>query len=956
MKKVLLIIALFMLSLTLKAAEPKVKFYLEDGNSKEYRIEDVTEMSFNKSVVPYIMEIYMIGSVSTYNILYINSMEFENLSTLTINFANSSEKFNIQFIDSIIFVPNIYNQITIENQTWMGKNLDVDHYRNGDTIPQVTDSLAWSNLKTGAWCYYNNDPNNSAVYGKLYNWYAVHDPRGLAPVGWHIPSDAEWTRLTYNLGGESIAGGKLKSVTPNLWRSPNAGATNETGFNAQPGGYRYITGNFFYLGDYGFWWSSTSSSAAFALYRNMNYDDSKVDRSDVDKEVGFSVRCIKDLGSNTPIIHSISPTSAAIGDVITISGFAFGSSQETSCVSFNLVKLQPTDYISWSDYEIKAKVPIGAATGGVSVTVNGVKSESVDFTLTGATSGEYVTIGSQVWMKKNLDVVRYRNGDLIPQVNDSTQWANLKTGAWCYYSNKNAYGAISGRLYNWYAVNDPRGLAPEGWHIASDAEWTTLSDFLGGEDVAGGKMKEVGVTHWQSPNKGATNESGFTGLPGGYRYENKSFNGYGVNGYWWCSTESDANIANARYLSTYDSAMHTTVYYKRSALSVRCIIGNYSNTPTINLISPSIAQIGDIITISGTAFGTDQGTSFISFNALNPLKSDYQSWSDQEIKVKVPVGASSGKVSLTVNGTKSNKYDFIVTNLSSPPHILSISPNSGTIGDTVTIEGNNFGTYQDQSFVTFDSLNPKLVDYIGWDDNEIKVKVPQGASSGKLYVTVNLLQSNKVDFSVIYHIEYGTVTDIDGNVYKTIKINNQWWMDENLNVSHYQNGNPIPLVTDAKKWSTLTTSACCFYKNLTSNGTTYGRLYNWYAASDARNIAPEGWHVATDAEWTNLANYLGSESMAGGKMKSKGTIENGDGLWYKPNTGATDDVGFSALPGGCRTKEGVFAGLGYDGNWWRPTSGSQSGAWYRNINYQNIEILRVYDDKLAGYSVRCVKD
>jgi len=129
-----------------------------------------------------------------------------------------------------------------------------------------------------------------------------------------------------------------------------------------------------------------------------------------------------------------------------------------------------------------------------------------------------VQIGNQTWTLKNLDVSTYRNGDPIPQVQDNTAWANLSTGAWCYYLNNTANGTIYGKLYNWYAVNDPRGLAPNGYHIPTDAEWTTLTTYLGGSTLAGGKMKEAGSSHWLSPNTGATNSSGFKGLPGGFRY------------------------------------------------------------------------------------------------------------------------------------------------------------------------------------------------------------------------------------------------------------------------------------------------------------------------------------------------------------------------------------------------------------------------------------------------------
>ena len=184
-----------------------------------------------------------------------------------------------------------------------------------------------------------------------------------------------------------------------------------------------------------------------------------------------------------------------------------------------------------------------------------------------------VTIGGQIWMQKNLNVCKYRNGDDIPQVQDPTAWSALTTGAWCYYENNTANGPIYGKLYNWYAVNDPRGLAPIGYHIPSDAEWTQLTTFLGGTTIAGGKMKEVGLAHWVTPNTAATNESGFTGLPGGYRsIDGGFFISIGRSGNWWSSTALDATIGWSRSLSnTVSNVYRSTFQYKQDGISVRCI-------------------------------------------------------------------------------------------------------------------------------------------------------------------------------------------------------------------------------------------------------------------------------------------------------------------------------------------------------------------------------------------------
>ena len=153
---------------------------------------------------------------------------------------------------------------------------------------------------------------------------------------------------------------------------------------------------------------------------------------------------------------------------------------------------------------------------------------------------ELVTICNQKWSKTNLNVSKFRNGDIIPQVTDPIEWQNLTTPAWCYNENLSSNGTTYGKLYNWYAVNDPRGLAPVGCHVPSETEWVIMLDCLG--DTSGNKMKETGTSHWLSPNTGATNSSGFTGLPAGNRsgYSGE-FGGIGGNTHWWGITESTNN-------------------------------------------------------------------------------------------------------------------------------------------------------------------------------------------------------------------------------------------------------------------------------------------------------------------------------------------------------------------------------------------------------------------------------
>lgn len=190
-----------------------------------------------------------------------------------------------------------------------------------------------------------------------------------------------------------------------------------------------------------------------------------------------------------------------------------------------------------------------------------------------------VTINTQVWLKENLKVTHYKNGDDIPNVTGSSNWFSLSTGAYCNYQNNPSYATTYGRLYNWFAVNDSRGLCPSGWHVATDAEWTILTDLLGGEAVAGGKLKEAGTLHWPSPNTGATNEVDFTALGGGYRSNTATYIGFGGIGSWWCSTESSSENAWARGI--FNDAINVDrggYYEKMMGFSVRCVMDHTAGT------------------------------------------------------------------------------------------------------------------------------------------------------------------------------------------------------------------------------------------------------------------------------------------------------------------------------------------------------------------------------------------
>jgi len=221
-----------------------------------------------------------------------------------------------------------------------------------------------------------------------------------------------------------------------------------------------------------------------------------------------------------------------------------------------------------------------------------------------------VTIGNNVWLKQNLKVTHYNNGFPLPNITDDSEWSNLLTGARCYYNNDSAtYDSVYGALYNGYAVIDANNICPEGWHVSTNAEWQAAETFLGGIGIAGGKMKEAGTTHWASPNTGATNSSGFTGLPGGLRLpDNGDYEYITENGLWWTSTQFNNSMVWGTYLWYLSPSVEHDPVFKNFGVSIRCVkdasvgledvndIGKlkiYPNPAKNNFISSSLAITGN---------------------------------------------------------------------------------------------------------------------------------------------------------------------------------------------------------------------------------------------------------------------------------------------------------------------------------------------------------------------------
>lgn len=388
----------------------------------------------------------------------------------------------------------VIKEVKIGTQVWMQHNLDVDTFRNGDPIPEAKTREEWqraNQLERPAWCYYENKKSNGKKFGKLYNGFALIDSRGLAPEGFHIATDLEWTQLIQSTGDTTNA----KTILNNL------------NFNLGTGGYRYDGGSFNDMDKSCFWWSNTEYfQSQNAFLRQIDLESQSVRRDLHGYDWGFYVRCVKDSAKST-------------------------------------------------------------------LPKNSAKTQMIK-------------IGNQVWMQKNLNVGKFRNGDPIPEAQTEEEWMQAALNnqpAWCYYKKDPKYGETYGKLYNWYAVHDRRGIAPKGWHVPSDEEWTVLMECFREDSVAGRSLKSASGWNEYQPvdslgeplpttiSGNGSNKSGFSGLPGGCRFIRDIFSPAGNNGYWWSSTKAFADDAWIRNLGNDFSEVKRENFSKAYGLSVRCI-------------------------------------------------------------------------------------------------------------------------------------------------------------------------------------------------------------------------------------------------------------------------------------------------------------------------------------------------------------------------------------------------
>ena len=829
---------------------------------------------------------------------------------------------------------NVYNTVQIGTQCWTQSNLKVSKYQNGDSISTGLSNSAWELTTAGAYAFYDNDPVNDGPYGKLYNHYAVMDSRGLCPTGWHVPMDYEWSVMVKHLDPNADTGtamwpnvgGLLKSTaiqpTPGGWLPPNVGATNSSGFSAGPGGLRY-GGYFGSLGYSGFWWSS-SSYGSFARIRYLNYNNGFSYRGELERNYGFSVRCLWDwvLGGGgtssvptvtTENISGVTVMAALTGGNISSDGGVFVTSRG---VAYGLVPSPTTSGTITNDgigtgvftstltgltasttYYVRAYAinAVGTAYGNeVSFTTPSLRCPGTQ-PVTDIDGNVYntVPIGTQCWTQSNLKVSKYRNGDSIPTGLSNSGWGSTTIGAYAIYDNNPVNDGLYGKLYNHYAVMDSRGLCPTGWHVPTDGEWNLMVKFLDPNadticnnctqsGIAGGALKSTATQPtpggWASPNGGATNSSGFTAGPGGLRGDDANFAHLGFGGYYWSSSSSSGSDAWFRSLGGFGGSIHRYNPTRPSGFSVRCIrdVIPSISTAAVSNVTATSATTGGNVTQDGGAPVTARGVAY---------------------------GTTSTP---TTSGAITNE-----------------GPGTGTFNSNLT------------------GLTPSNTYYV------------------RAYATngVGTAYGNEISFSTNTSNGFsscGGVTDVDGNSYQTVQIGTQCWTQSNLKVSKYRNGDSILTELSNTAWQSTTSGAYAIYNNDPVNDGIYGKLYNHFTVTDTRGLCPTGWHVPTDGEWTTLETFLGGSSVAGGALKSTAILPTPGG-WNPSNTGATNSSGFTARSCGLRHDNGPFGYLGSNIYLWS-SSLSSTLAWARYLNDADSTMYRNIYTRTHGFSVRCLRD
>ncbi|MCQ2271288.1 MAG: hypothetical protein MJZ72_00640 [Bacteroidales bacterium] len=889
----------------------------------------------------------------------------------------SVNEFGTSRIDSVKDIDNNkYNVVQIGDQCWMAQNLRTTKYADGTSI-----SLGSTTSTETAYHYYpTGSSSNVSKYGYLYNWKAVmgnstssetnpSGVQGICPKGWHVPSDTEWTQLTNYVSSqseyvcESINTYNAKALASTTgWNSSsntcvpgnNPSDNNATGFSAVPAGY--YSGGYGSFGDDAHFWSATQYYNSYAYSRYVDYNYADVHKYNYEEYYGFSVRCLRDpLTVTTDSANTITKNSAKLyGNVTNMGGFAevnagfrYGQHPDymtfrtertvSSTGSFNaeLTNISPNTTYYFQSY---AATATDTAWASDTLTFTTLTNPCSVASIRGNERGtgkqidsvkdhednwyKVVQIGNQCWLAENMRATTEPGSSTHIALNTDASLTEPRI-----YSTDSGYVARYGYLYNFPAAMNTssddnhftyphRGICPEGWHVPTKDDWDLLAATAGVPDhlyVPGtteftdGLGKLTGGTDWIT--------STWRTSPGCYNYIYRDSTGFSARP---ASCYYDGKIENvgesAYFWTSSEDDYYLHIYYSYGAIlygsgeahssgfSIRCL--RDAEVPAAMSVTTDSANT--ITKNSATLYGnvTDMGG-----------KSEVNAG----FKYGTSESALTSIVSDGVSTTAPGMFSFGITGLTAnTQYYYKAFAANGT--DTVYGEVMNFKTL---------SINPCP-------------NMP-------------------------------TVTDVDNNVYNTVQIGDQCWMKENLRTTKYADGTPISLGN-----SKSTSTAYRYYPNNDSNTvSTYGYLYNWRAAmryssssennpSGVQGICPTGWHLPSDAEWTQLTDYVSSQSQyrcnGNASFISKSLAATSG--WrrddfacaignYQFLNNATD---FSGVPSGDYSGDyALFANSAY---FWSTTLNfnDSNSAYIRLLYYNSESVIRNYNPIDFGFGVRCLRN
>ena len=814
---------------------------------------------------------------------------------------------------------NSYPVVKIGDICWMGSNLKVKHFNNGDNI-QAASQSEWTALSNPFHTAYNNSLQNENLYGLLYNAFAANDARGICPIGWTLPEQTHWQTLMTNLSINTLTGGSaLKSSTG--WEVGTQAGKNTSGLGILGSGIRGADAVYLDLNQKsGLWIRGQNSNQYSAIF--LHYNQNRIEFASQPSNMGLSIRCVKDqsqldtTGLSLPTVSTleaieINSTKAQSGGRISEDGGAsishkglvwsnasnptlgsgnhldLGSGGGEYRAEINGLSPNTTFYVK--AYAINALGTQYGQEESFTTRTSPLMNQCNEHTATDADGNHYelIQIENQCWFKSNLRTSKFRNGDDIITGLSQGQWQSTQTAAMASYNDSFANDAVFGKLYNWFAATDSRELCPAGWRTPNRNDWYLLAwnldanaDSLASvtSQLAGGLIKSDSNL-WYPPNASATNASQFSALPSGYKLASGGYQSKYVEALWWSSANQNQN-AEYFHTSYADAYLYHSANSKQLGLSIRCIREDSGIT-----LGASLPEL-----------------------QTEPIK-----------EIGHQTAKTGGRITNDGGGMISSRG--VCWNTATEP----------TTAHLITNNGGGGGQFE----ANLTALMPSTTYY---------VRAYATNSAGTAY-------GNELEFTTLRApFQCGdAIVDTSGISYPTVEIGPQCWLKGNFSSPAFADGSNIPFIQDNANWNNQVYSAYGYYNNDAANDLVFGKLYKGHVVNDLRGICPSGWRIPLKSDWQILVNTLNGYNEAGGSLKSGSN-------WNVPNALSNSSSGFDAFGGGFRDKSGNSTGMFQHTSYWTQEPVGNTQLMSVRLRSQNTELAFIPQELNAGAYVRCVKE